>query len=225
MKSLNARATLALAGLAAGMALLVFVPAGTVRYWQAWVYLVVLNGGSALITIDLARRDPALLERRMRGGPTAETRLPQKLIMLGTSLGFVALLIVPALDHKRRWSTVPTAASLAADALVAIGFFFIYLVYRENTFTSATVQVVAGQKVISTGPYAVIRHPMYASGALYLAATPLALGSWWGLVPFAVIAPFLIWRLIDEERMLSETLPGYQEYRRKVRYRLIPGVW
>jgi protein-S-isoprenylcysteine O-methyltransferase Ste14 len=225
MKSLNVRATLAMVGLAAGMALLIFVPAGTVRYWQAWLYLLVFVSASGLITIDLSRRDPALLERRMRGGPTAETRASQQLIMVATSLGFGALLVVPALDHKQRWSIVPTAVVLAGDALVAIGFYFIYLVYRENTFTSATIQVVSGQKVISTGPYSLIRHPMYASGTLYLLGTPLALGSWWGLVPFALMAPFLVWRLFDEERLLCDTLPGYREYRQKVRHRLIPGIW
>ena len=225
MKSLNVRASLALVGLAAGMGVCVFVPAGTIRYWQAWAYLVVFVGASALITMDLSRRDPALLERRMHGGPTAETRGPQQLIMVATSLAFGALLVVPGLDHRRGWSAAPAAVVLAGDALVAIGFYFIYLVYRENTFTSATIQVVTGQKVISTGPYSVVRHPMYASGALYLAGTPLALGSWWGLVPFAVMAPFLVWRLVDEERLLCDTLPGYREYRQKVRHRLIPGIW
>jgi protein-S-isoprenylcysteine O-methyltransferase Ste14 len=108
---------------------------------------------------------------------------------------------------------------------VAIGFYFIFLVYRENTFTSATIEIAADQKVISTGPYAVVRHPMYASGMLYMVGTPLALGSYWGLVPLAATLPFLIWRLFDEERMLIEHLPGYTDYQRKVRYRLLPGLW
>src|SRR4030095_8262496 len=103
-------------------------------------------------------------------------------------------------------------------------FYFIFLVFKENTFTSATIDVVADQKVVSTGPYAIVRHPMYASGSLYLLGTPLALGSYWGLVPLAATLPFLIWRLFDEERLLREQLPGYREYQQKVRYRRLPRI-
>jgi protein-S-isoprenylcysteine O-methyltransferase Ste14 len=114
---------------------------------------------------------------------------------------------------------------VAGDVLVATGFYLISLVYRENTFTSATIEVADNQKVISSGPYALVRHPMYASASLYLLGTPLALGSYWGLVPIAVIMPFLIWRLLDEERFLARNLPGYTEYQKRVRYRLVPFVW
>ncbi len=207
------------------MGLLLFVPARTVRYWQAWVYLSVFFSAATLTTLYLMRKDPALLERRMKGGPTAETRPIEKFIMLWTSLGFVALLVVPALDHRHAWSTVRLPGVLAGDVLVAGGFYFIFLVYKENTYTSATIEVVANQKVISTGPYAIVRHPMYASGLLYLAGTPLALGSYWGLLPLAGMLPFLIWRLIDEERLLQDQLPGYTEYQRHVRHRLVPGIW
>jgi protein-S-isoprenylcysteine O-methyltransferase Ste14 len=225
VKTLNTRAWLALALLAVAMALLLFVPAGTVQYWHAWVYLSVFFGAAVLTTLDLMRRDPALLERRMKGGPTAETRPAEKVIMLATSAGFIALLVVPGLDHRYNWSTVPPYAIVAGDVLVAIGFYFIFLVYRENTFTSATIEVTADQRVISSGPYAIVRHPMYASALLYLLGTPLALGSYWGFVPFAVMLPFLIWRLFDEERLLSASLPGYTDYQQKVRHRLLPGIW
>jgi len=197
----------------------------TVRYWQAWVYLSIFTGASALITLYLMRKDPVLLERRMRGGPMAETRSAQKLIMLFTSVGFVALLVVPALDHRFGWSDVPLGAVVAGDVLVAIGFFFISRVYRENTYTSATIQVAKDQKVISTGPYAIVRHPMYASGALYLFGTPLALGTYWAFLPIAAMMPFLIWRLIDEERFLARNLSGYAEYQKRVPHRLVPFVW
>jgi protein-S-isoprenylcysteine O-methyltransferase Ste14 len=225
MKNLNQRAWRALAILALVMTLLLIVNAGTVHYWQAWLYLSVFCGASALTTSDLMRRDPALLERRMRGGPTAEKRGTQKLIMLATSVGFIALLVVPALDHRFGWSSVPSLVVLGGDVLVVVGFYFIFLVYKENTFTSATIDVVEGQKVISTGPYAIVRHPMYASALLYLVGTPLALGSYWGLVPLVTTLPFLIWRLFDEERLLREKLPGYIEYQQKVRHRLLPGIW
>jgi len=225
MKSLKRRVWLALALLAAVMALLLFVPAGTVYYWQAWVYLLLFFGVSVFTTLSLMRHDPALLERRMRAGPTAEKRPAQKLIMLGTSVGFIALLIVPALDRRWGWSAVPPVGVMVGDALVLIGFLLIVRVYRENTFTSATIQIVEHQRVISTGPYAMVRHPMYASALLYLIGTPLALGSYWGLVPIVAMLPLLIWRLLDEERFLAAQLPGYADYETRVRHRLVPFVW
>ena len=145
--------------------------------------------------------------------------------MLFASIGFIALLVVPALDRRFGWSEVSTYMALAGDTLVALGFYGIYLVYRENTFTSATIELAQDHRVISTGPYAIVRHPMYASGSLFLLGTPFALGSYWGLVPFAVTMPFLIWRLIDEERFLARRLPGYTDYQKRVPYRLIPRVW
>jgi protein-S-isoprenylcysteine O-methyltransferase Ste14 len=189
------------------------------------VYLSIFMGASALTTLYLLRRDPALLERRMRGGPTAEGRPAQRLIMLATSLGFIALLVVSALDDRFGWSAVPLGVVVAGEVLVAIGFGLIVRVYRENTFSSATIEVAQNQTVISTGPYAIVRHPMYASGSLYLFGTPLALGSYWGLVPIAAMIPFLIWRLLDEERLLAEDLAGYTDYEKRVRYRLVPFVW
>jgi protein-S-isoprenylcysteine O-methyltransferase Ste14 len=225
VKNLNARAWIALAGLGVAMALLLFVPAGTVRYWQAWLYLSIFFGASALITEFLMRKDPALLERRMRGGPSAERRPAQKFIMLCTSLAFGALLVVPALDYRFGRSTVPLGGVLAGDGLVAVGFYLVFRVYKENTFTSATIEVAVDQKVISTGPYAIVRHPMYASASLSLAVTPLALGSYWGFVPLVGLLPFLIWRLLDEERFLALNLPGYTEYQKKVRHRLVPRIW
>jgi protein-S-isoprenylcysteine O-methyltransferase Ste14 len=225
MRHLDAKAWLALAVLTAVMALLLFVPAGTIHYWQAWVYLGVFAGVSTLITLDLIRKDPALLERRMRGGPTAEKQPTQKLIMLSISICFIALLVVPALDHRFGWSAVPLGGAVAGDALVAIGFYLIALVYRANTFSSATIEIAENQKVVSTGPYALVRHPMYASGILHLFGTPLALGSYWGLVPLVAMTPFLIWRLLAEERFLARNLAGYTEYQRRVRHRLVPGVW
>jgi len=225
MKSLSAKAWLALAVLAVVMGLLLFGPAGTFHYWQAWVYLSIFTVASILTTLYLLREDRALLERRMSGGPMAEKRPAQKLIMLCTSIGFMALLIVPALDHRFGWSAVPLGGVVAGDVLVAIGFYLVSLVYRENTFTSATIEIAENQKVISNGPYAIVRHPMYASASLYLLGTPLALGSYWGLVPIAAMMPFLIWRLLDEERFLARNLPGYTEYQKRVRHRLVPFVW
>jgi protein-S-isoprenylcysteine O-methyltransferase Ste14 len=225
MTSLNTRAWFSLAVVVLAMGLLVFVPAGTLSYWQAWVYLSIFTGASILTTLYLIRHDPALLERRMKGGPMAERQPTQKLIMLGASVGFVGLLVVPALDVRFGWSAMSSGVVLLGDALLIAGFYFIWIVYRENTFTSATIEVAKDQKVVSTGPYAVVRHPMYAGGLLYLLGTPLALGSYWGLVVFGAVVPLLLWRLFDEERFLSRNLPGYTEYRKRVRHRLVPFVW
>jgi protein-S-isoprenylcysteine O-methyltransferase Ste14 len=223
--TLNTRAWLALAIVAVVMCALLFAAAGTIHYWQAWVYVSIFLGASALTTLYLMKKDPALLARRMRGGPTFEKEGTQRIIMVFTSLGFIALLVIPGLDHRFGWSAVPVWLVVLGNVLVAIGFYFIFVVYRENTFTAATIEVVVGQKVITTGPYAVVRHPMYASGSLYVLGTPLALGSYWGFLAFAAMAPFLLWRLLDEERILTRDLAGYAEYRRRVRHRLVPKVW
>lgn len=225
MTHLNAKAWLALVVLAVVMGLLLFVPARTVHYWQAWVYLAIFTGASFLTTRYLMRTDPALLERRMSGGPTAEKQSAQKLIMLCMSIGFIALLVVPALDYRFGGSAVPLAGVVAGDMLVAVGFYGIARVYRENTFASATIEVTPDQQVIATGPYALVRHPMYASALLYLLGTPLALGSYWGLIVLAALLPCLIWRLVDEERFLAKHLPGYTDYQSRVRHRLVPFVW
>jgi protein-S-isoprenylcysteine O-methyltransferase Ste14 len=225
MTNLNVKALLAVFILAVAIALLLFVSAGTVDYWQAWVYLSIFFLVSLLTTLYLMRNDPELLKRRMSGGPTAEKRPAQRIIMLFTSLGFIALLFVPGLDRRFGWSSVPPYVVIFGDLLVIIGFYLIFLVYRENTYTSATIQVVADQRVVSTGPYAIVRHPMYAGALLYLLGTPLALGSYWGLLAYLFIVPFLVWRLFDEEKTLVKELPGYAEYRQRVRNRILPTIW
>lgn len=225
MATLRARAWLSLGVLVAILGVVVLGAAGSLRYWQAWIYLALFFSLSAIITVDLMRRDPALLERRMKGGPLAEQRPAQRAIMLGASIGFVSLLVIPALDFRFGWSAVPGVAVGAGDVLFIIGFGLIGRVYRENTYTSATIEVSEGQRVIDTGPYAVVRHPMYASALIYLLGTPLALGSYWGFAGLAFMLPFLVARLLDEERLLARQLPGYTAYQSRVRWRLAPGVW
>ena len=222
---LVARAWLSLLALAVGVGLIFFGIAGTFRYWQGWIYLLLFVGLSALITVDLMRRDPALLERRMKGGPTAETRPAQRVIMLGASLGYIGMLVIPALDARYGWSSVPVWLVIGGDVLFVVGFLLVGFVYRVNTFTSATIEVHEGQLVISTGPYGIVRHPMYASALMYLIGTPLGLGSYWGYLGLAVMAPFLVWRLLDEERLLATELAGYAQYQERVRRRLVPGIW
>jgi protein-S-isoprenylcysteine O-methyltransferase Ste14 len=207
------------------MAALLSGLAGTLRYWEAWVYLAVFTIATAVTTFDLLARDPALLEGRMRAGPTAEQEPAQRVIMLFATLAFIALLVVPALDRRFGWSTMPTWLVLVGDVLVVIGFAIVGRVYRENTYTGATIRVEPGQTVVSTGPYAFVRHPMYTGALLYLLGTSPALGSYWGLVAFAVMLASILCRLHDEERVLSRSLPGYDDYRQRVRHRLVPGVW
>ena len=222
---LNTKAWLSLAALAVAMGLVLFLAAGTTRYWQAWAYLAVFFGASFLITLYLMKNDPALLARRLSGGPTAEQEKSQKIAMLFVSIGFIALLVVPALGRRFMRPGVPLPVAILGYVLTALGFYITFLVYKENPFASAMIKVTGDQRVISTGLYAVVRHPMYAGGLLYLLGTPLALGSYWGLLALAAMSPFLLWRLFDEERFLSKNLPGYAEYCAKVRWRLIPGVF
>lgn len=223
--TLSNKALLSVFVLALIIAAIVFPAAGTIDYWEGWIYVAIFFSSSLLTTVYLIKNDPDLLQRRMRGGPLAEKRAAQRVIMLLTSLAFLGLLVVPALDRRLGWSTVSTPIVIAGDLLVAIGFYFIFRVYRENTYTSATIEVATNQKVIDTGPYSLVRHPMYASALLYLFGTPLALGSYWGLLPFISLIPFLMWRLADEEKMLARDLEGYEQYQKRVRYRLVPRIW
>jgi protein-S-isoprenylcysteine O-methyltransferase Ste14 len=225
MTGVNKRAFGGLLVLVLAIAALLFIPAGTLDYWQAWTFLGVYSTASLAITLYLMKNDPKLLERRMRGGPAAEKEPTQKIIMLFASAGFIGLLIIPALDNRFGWSHMPPAVALVGDGLLALGWLAIFFVFKENSFTSATIELAPDQKVISTGPYALVRHPMYAGGLVMLAGIPIALGSWWGLLVLVATMPALVWRLLDEEKFLARNLPGYVEYQEKVRYRLIPHVW
>jgi protein-S-isoprenylcysteine O-methyltransferase Ste14 len=222
MKSLNTKAWVGLVFLIVVMGLILFLSAGTIFYWQAWAYLAVSFGASLLTTLYLRRYDPALLARRVSAGPTAEKEKPQAMIVFFTSLGFIALLNVPGLDNRFGWSAAPPAVAILGEVLVLAGFYIIFLVYKENTFASARIEIAKDQRVISTGPYAIVRHPMYGGGLLLMIGTPIALGSYWGLLAFAAMSPFLLWRILAEEQFLSTNLPGYTEYRAKVPWRLIP---
>ncbi len=216
---------LATAALLFGPALL-FSPAWTLDYWQAWTFMTVYFTASVAITLYLMKNDPELLRRRMSGGPGAEKEPTQKIIMSFASAGFIGLLVVPALDHRFAWSHMPSYVALAGEVMVVLGWIVIFFVFRENTFTSSTIELAPDQQVISTGPYALIRHPMYGGGFLMLLGIPIALGSWWGVLVFVVaIVPAVIWRLLDEEKFLARNLAGYVEYQDRVRFRLLPRVW
>jgi protein-S-isoprenylcysteine O-methyltransferase Ste14 len=222
---MSGRLLISLAGLALAMGALIFASAGTLDFWQAWLFLACYFAASLVVSLWLQRHDPALLRRRMRGGPFAEGERSQKIIMTITSIGFIALLVVPGFDRRFGWSEMPDAVAIIGDVLLLAGWLGILAVFRANSFAAATIQVASGQKVISTGPYAIVRHPMYAAALLMLLGIPISLGSWWGaLVPIALL-PALAWRLLDEERLLLRDLEGYAGYRRKVPWRLIPHLW
>lgn len=225
MSSLASRSVLGFTQLITVLGILLLAPAWTLDYWQAWVYLCVFAASAALITTYLWRNDPKLLERRINAGPRAEKEKRQKLVQLLASFVFIGAMILPSLDHRFSWSVVPLTVVVAGDLLVALGFLSVFLVFRENTFTAATIVVTPDQKVVPTGPYAVVRHPMYSGALVMLFGTPLALGSWWGLLMFIPMVFTIAWRAHEEERFLLENLPGYKEYCRTVRYRLMPLVW
>ncbi len=207
------------------LALALFASAGTFAFWRAWLYLAVFGACVLLITAYLFVRDRRLLESRLNVGPVAETQRSQQVIQAFASLFFLLLFIVPGLDHRFGWSHVPALLSVISDMLVALGLFIVFLVFRENSFTSAIIEVSNEQRVVSTGPYSIVRHPMYSGAMLLLIFTPLALGSWVGL-PFALPVMLVIAvRLLAEEKFLAGSLRGYDDYRRKVRWRLLPGVW
>jgi protein-S-isoprenylcysteine O-methyltransferase Ste14 len=207
------------------LAVLLFASAGTLRYWQAWLFLVVFIGSSVTLGAYFVRHDPALIERRMRGGPFAEQEPAQKIIIALLMAGLLLMILVPAFDYRWHWSVVPAWLAILANAGIVASFVVFFLVMKQNSYAAATVRVEAGQPVISTGLYGVVRHPMYSGALLLTVCTPLALGSSWSLLLVILVFPVLAWRLIDEERVLKRDLAGYTDYCRKVRYRLIPGVW
>jgi protein-S-isoprenylcysteine O-methyltransferase Ste14 len=204
---------------------MLFFPAGTFNYWQAWVFLVVVGISAWIPAVYLLRMNPAALEARMRGGPAAEGRMAQRVIIAGLYLSLAAMVVVSALDHRFGWSPVPTAICVVGDVLVAIGLGVVALVIIQNSYASATVQVQADQKVVSSGLYGLVRHPMYTGNVIMMVGIPLALGSYWGLVFVVPGLLVLASRIRDEEKLLQKELDGYREYTEKVRYRLVPSMW
>jgi protein-S-isoprenylcysteine O-methyltransferase Ste14 len=207
------------------LGLLLFLPDGTFNYWQAWVFLAVFALSTWIPTLYLLRTNPVALERRMTGGPAAEARPAQKVVMAGLYLSFIAMFVVSALDHRFGWSTPPAAVCVVGDVLVAIGLVMVVLVIIQNNYAATTVRVESGQTVVSSGLYGLVRHPMYTANVIMMIGLPLSLGSYWGLVFVAPGLMVLASRIRDEEKLLEGELAGYREYTQKVRYRLVPGMW
>lgn len=204
---------------------LLFWPAGTFDYWQAWVFIGVFTAVSLGPTLYWALRRPDVFVRRLHSGPLAETRPMQKIATVGVYVVVVAMAVVSALDHRFGWSQVPTPVVVVGNVLIAFGLGMSMLVVGQNEFAAATVTVEAEQPVVDTGLYGVVRHPMYVGALIMMVGMPLALDSYWGLVTVAPGVAVLALRIVDEEKMLREDLVGYDAYTQKVRYRLIPGVW
>jgi len=209
----------------AAVGLCLFYTAGTLDFWEAWLFLPAFFIPDLLIIIYLLRNDPDLLKRRLKGGELAEPRISQKAIMVVIKFCFAALLLVSGFDHHFGWPHIPAVLVLAADVGVLVGFWIHFRVFKENTFASAIVTIVPEQKVISTGPYAVVRHPYYSGALVVDCCIPIALGSWWGLPAVLGVLGVIVLRLLDEEKLLRQSLPGYGDYCRKVPYRLIPRIW
>lgn len=225
MQNLKRQAANAVALLILVRAIGAFLPATTLLYWQAWTMLAVMAIGEIGTTVYLARRDPALLERRLRRASSDEGTRRQEVLSTVARINILFAISVSALDHRMGWSQVPGAAWVLGDALIGVGLLVMWLAFRANSFAGATVQVTKDQKLVAHGPYASVRHPMYSGLLLTLIGIPLALDSLWGLVPAGLSAAAVVLRLLDEERFLSGHLAGYGDYRTRVRYRIAPLVW
>ena len=190
------------------LAAMVFIPAGTLNYWQGWAYLGTSIFASALYTIYLVKYDPALLQRRQQAGPSHEKEPAQKIISVLIFAALVMLIVLSALDYRFGWSPVPWYVSVVGDALVALSFYFFYLVSKVNSYAAANVRVEEGQRVVDTGVYGLVRHPMYFGALFLIAGTPPALGSWWTLLLTPVSLPLLYFRIANEEKVLMRDLAG-----------------
>lgn len=225
MKDLHRKALIGILRTFFILVIALFLPAGTLRYWQGWACLTAFFLPASIISVWVAKNDPALLERRMKAGPKAEKEVGQKIVQTIAAVVFFADFLIPAFDHRFQWSLTPAYVSLIGDAMMVLGFAMVFAVFKANTYTSGIIEVAKDQTVISTGPYARVRHPMYTGALIMLYGIPLALGSWWGLLVNVPMTAAIVWRLLDEERFLMKNLKGYAEYRGHVKYRLIPLVW
>ncbi len=207
------------------LGLALFLPAWSLNFWEAWVFLIAFFTPALVITIYFLRKDPELIERRLKAGPYAEKRLSQKVIQSLASLFFFLVVLISGFDHRLHWSHVPTILVISADCLILLGFLIVFFTFKANSYTSAVIEVTAKQKVVSMGPYAVVRHPMYSGALLLFFFMPIALGSWCALPLALSMFVVIILRLLDEEKFLLQSLPGYEEYCRNVQHRLIPQIW
>ncbi len=203
----------------------IFLAAWSLNFWQAWIFVVVFSLATTIHGFILWKYAPDVLIRRLKAGPTKETRPVQKVIMSCITFTFFLFLVLCGLDHRFGWSNVPMFAVFFGDFLIILSFYVFTKVCLENHFASATIELHEGQNVVDTGMYGVVRHPMYAGALLLMLGIPLALGSVWSALFIVFATSILVWRIVDEEKFLSSHLNGYKEYCDKVKYRLIPGLY
>jgi len=223
--SIKKQALIGLAILAVFLWIALFLPSGTLDYWQAWIFWLIFVVSVVAISVYFLKKDLSLIASRLKAGPAAEKEKSQMFANSLISVFFILLIIIPSVDHHFLWSNVPAYLVAAGDVFVVFGLLIVFLVFKANSFTSAVIEVNKGQKVISTGPYSVVRHPMYAGALLMLFFTPVALGSFWGLLAFIPLFAAIVLRVLEEEKFLIKNLPGYDQYCEKIRFRLIPHVW
>jgi protein-S-isoprenylcysteine O-methyltransferase Ste14 len=204
------------------LAAMLFIPAGTLMYWQAWIILIIFILLAAFVVSYFFIVSPEFLERRMM---YREKEARQRTIIAIGNIVFFAAYLIPGLDHRFGWSHVPVWLVFLSDAMVVLGYYLVFLTFKENSFAARTVEVFAGQKVIDTGPYGVVRHPMYTGMILMFLFVPTALGSYWALVTIIPVAAIIYFRTLNEEEVLRRDLAGYAEYCQKVHYRLVPYIW
>lgn len=204
------------------IAMALFLPAGTLDYWQGWVYMGIVLIPAAFVVSYFLRTDPEFLERRMK---YKEKEAKQKKVIKWTTILFIIGFLIPGFDYHFGWSNMPNELCMLADVFVLLGYMICFLAFKENSYAARTVEVMKGQKVISTGPYSIVRHPMYIGVIMMYLATPIALGSYLALPFFILIVPFIIYRILNEEEVLLRGLKGYKEYCEKTKYRLIPFIW
>ena len=221
----NLRSILSLVLILVLMCGLLFLTIGSFHFWQGWVFWGVIGVCSLLITIYMLKFNQSVITELMKSVPAAETQRKQQVLSILAILFFIGLIVVPGLDHRYQWSHVPLAVSLIADRLLVLAFFIIFRTFRENRITNGVGAEIKSTRVITTGPYRLVRHPMYTGALLMLLFAPLALASW-VVLPFSLpLIVIIVLRALEEEQFLHANLSGYTEYSQKVRYRLIPFVW
>ena len=222
MKALKKKIAIRFSLIPIFLGLIILLPAGTLNYWQAYTYFTVLVVPMIFVMLYFLKKDPKFLERRTRG---KEKEKQQKVLSIFSTAVFLTGFIITGLDHRFAWSSVPTYIVITADMIVLLGYLIIFFVFKQNSYASRIIEVNENQKVISTGLYEVVRHPMYLGVLIMFLPTPIALGSYWALIPFAVLPVILILRILNEEKVLSNNLQGYHEYCQNTRFRLIPFIW
>jgi protein-S-isoprenylcysteine O-methyltransferase Ste14 len=202
--------------------LLVFLPAGTFKFWNGWLFIGALFIPMIFVMIYLLINDPDLLVKRMK---TDEKEKPQKIYLILSIIVSTITFILPGLDYRFHWSSVPVWVVILSTVFMITGYLLFFLVMKQNTYASRVIEIQEEQKLINTGLYSFVRHPMYFSATILYAFAPLVLGSYYALIPMVLIPALLIIRINNEEKVLINGLKGYDEYMKKVKFRLIPCIW